>query len=112
MTGWELDSGVERQAERPYTFEIPPEAVRSRLVPWCFAKLMFRMQTDDGERVERMWVKITGYRETAYVAELINEPASAGAPVHKGMEVEFLPDHIIDCEPPENWNPETKQYED
>ena len=57
--GWQLESGVERRAEAPDTFEIPDEAVRSRLVPTSYAKLIFTLRDPEGPQVERMWVHIT-----------------------------------------------------
>src|SRR4051794_7930881 len=72
--GWQLESGVERHAEAPDTFEMPDEAIRSRLVPTCTAKLIFTLRGADGPRVERMWVEITGYTDTGYVGVLNNEP--------------------------------------
>jgi uncharacterized protein YegJ (DUF2314 family) len=110
--GWQLESGVARHAEAPDTFEIPNDSIRSRLVPGCDAKLIFTLQGHDGPQVERMWVRITGYTETGYVGVLNDEPRTAGAPIALGEPVEFGPDHIIDALPPENWNPETGEYED
>jgi uncharacterized protein YegJ (DUF2314 family) len=110
--GWQLESGVERHAEAPETFEIPEEEIRSRLVPTCLAKLIFALRSAEGPQVERMWVQITGYTETGYVGVLDNDPRTPDAPIAAGQVVEFGPDHIIDAEPPVNWNPETRQYED
>lgn len=110
--GWQLESGVERHAEAPDTFEIPEEAVRSRLVPTSDAKLIFTLRGVDGLQVERMWVRITGYTDTGYLGVLNNEPRTPGAPIALGQVVEFGPDHIIDALPPANWNPETREYED
>jgi hypothetical protein len=104
--GWQLESGVERHAEAPETFQIPDKQVRTRLVPTCGAKLIFAMQTDAGIQVERMWVQITGYTDVGYVGELLNQPRSSGAPLRPGDRVEFEPDHVIDAEPPPNWDPE------
>jgi len=42
--GWQLESGVERHADAPDTFEIPDEAVRSRLAPTSDAKLIFTLR--------------------------------------------------------------------
>jgi len=110
--GWQLESGIARHVEAPDTFEIPDESIRSRLVPGCDAKLIFTLQGRDGVRVERMWVRITGYTDTGYVGVLDSEPRTAGAPIAVGVQVEFDPDHIIDAMPPENWNPETGEYDD
>ena len=106
---WQLESGVERHAEAE-TFAIPEEAVRSRLVPTCDAKLIFTMRGPDGPQVERMWVHITGYTNWGYVGVLNNEPRTPDAPIALGQVVEFGPDHIIDALPPANWNPETRDY--
>ena len=59
-----------------------------------------------------MWVQITGYTESGYVGGLDNDPRTPDAPIAAGQVVEFGPDHIIDAEPPVNWNPETREYED
>lgn len=58
-----------------------------------------------------MWVHITGYTETGYAGVLLNQPRASDAPVAPGHRIEFGPDHIIDALPPENWNPETGEYE-
>jgi hypothetical protein len=110
--GWQLESGVERHAEAPDTFGIPDEAIRSRLVPDCDAKLIFTLRGVSETQVERMWVRVTGYTDTGYVGTLNNEPRLEGAPISLGQRVEFGPDHVIDALPPENWNPETGEYEE
>jgi uncharacterized protein YegJ (DUF2314 family) len=74
--------------------------------------LIFTIRGNDGVGVERMWVRITGYTDTGYLGELNNTPKMAGAPIAPGERVEFGPDHIIDTLPPENWNPETGEYEE
>jgi hypothetical protein len=109
--GWQLESGVERHAEAPDSFEIPDESVRSRLVPTSDAKLIFTLRGPDGPQLERMWVQITGYSDTGYIGVLNNEPRTQGAPIALGQTVEFGPDHIIDALPPANWNAETGDYE-
>jgi uncharacterized protein YegJ (DUF2314 family) len=110
--GWQLESGVARHAEAPDSFEIPDVSIRSRLVPGCDAKLIFTLQGCDGLQVERMWVRITGYTDTGYSGVLNNEPLTTGAPIALGEQVEFGADHIVDALPPNNWNPETGEYED
>lgn len=82
--GWQLESGVERHAEAPETFEIPDEAVRSRLVPTSAAKLIFTLRGAEGPQVERMWVQITGYTESGYLGVLTTtraQPARPSRPV-------------------------------
>ena len=59
-----------------------------------------------------MWVRITGYTDIGYAGVLNNEPQIPDAPIGLGDRVEFGPDHIIDALPPENWNPETREYEE
>jgi uncharacterized protein YegJ (DUF2314 family) len=59
-----------------------------------------------------MWVRITGYTETGYVGVLNNDPRTIDSPIACGERVEFMPEHVIDALPPENWNPETGEYED
>ncbi len=108
--GWELLSGVERHAEAPATFEIPDEAVRTRLVPGCDAKLIFALRGRDEVCVERMWVQIVGYTETGYAGVLNNEPRTPDTSLALGDRIEFGPDHVIDVLPPSNWDPKTKEY--
>jgi hypothetical protein len=109
--GWQLESAVDRHAEAPETFEIPPEAVRSRLVPESDAKLIFTLRAADGTVVvERMWVHITGYTDHGYEGVLNNEPRTPRVPISLGERVTFGPDHIIDSLPPESWDPETRTY--
>jgi hypothetical protein len=110
--GWQLDSGVARHAEAPDSFEIPEESIRTRLVPGCLAKLIFTLRGTDGVGVERMWVQITDCTEAGYVGFLDNDPETPGSPVVAGDRVAFTPDHVIDAEPPVNWNPKTGEYED
>jgi uncharacterized protein YegJ (DUF2314 family) len=109
--GWHLESGVERHAEAPDTFEIPDDSIRSRLVPGCDAKLIFTLNSCDGPQVERMWVRITGYTETGYAGVLNSTPRTQDASLALGDRVEFGPDHVIDALPPENWNPKTGEYD-
>ena len=105
-------NGVELHRAAPTTFEIPTEERRSRLVPESDAKLVFRMRAaDDRVVVERMWVRVTGYTEDAYEGVLMNDPVSQGVLLRFGDRVVFGPDHVIDALPPENWNPQTGQYE-
>src|SRR5581483_186874 len=110
--GWQLESGVELNAEAPDTFGIPDEAIRTSLVPDCDAKLIFALRGVNGTQVERMWVRVTGYTDTGYVGTLNNAPRLEGAPISLGQRVEFEPVYVIDAPPPENWNPETSEYED
>jgi hypothetical protein len=109
--GWQLENAVERHRAAPDTFEIPDEQIRSRLVPGCDAKLIFTLHGPAGTSVERMWVRITGYTDRGYLGELNNDPRMEDAPIASGAPVEFGPDHVIDALPPENWNPETGEYE-
>lgn len=110
--GWQLESGVERHAEAPETFEIPEEEIRATVGPNVLSKAHLHLAERRGPTVERMWVQITGYTESGYVGVLDNDPRTPDAPIAAGQVVEFGPDHIIDAEPPVNWNPETREYED
>jgi uncharacterized protein YegJ (DUF2314 family) len=107
-----LESGVELHAEAPDTFAIPDEAIRSGLVPGCDAKLIFTLRGVREMQVEQMWVRVTGYTDTGYVGTLNNEPELEGAPISLGERVEFEPGHVIDALPPEDWNPETGEYDE
>jgi hypothetical protein len=110
--GWQLESGVERQAEAAESFEIPDESIRSRLVPGCEAKLIFTLRGHDGPQVERMWVRITGFTDPGYAGVLNNVPRTQDAPIGLRDRVEFGPSHIIDALPPEDWTLETSEYEE
>lgn len=105
--GWRLESGAERHAEAPDTFELPAESIRTRLVPSCDAKLIFTLRGADGDQVERMWVRITSVTDDGYVGVLNSEPKTKGARIALGDRVEFGPDHVIDALPPESWSSES-----
>ena len=107
--GWELLSGVERHAQNPTTFEIPDEAIRTRLVPGCDAKLIFELRGRDDVRVERMWVRIVGRTPTGYAGVLNNQPRTPGTSLALGDRVEFGPEHVIDVLPPEDYEPNMEQ---
>lgn len=109
--GWQLEDGVAQHAMAPETFDIPDESIRRRLVPGCDAKLMFTLCTKTGDHVERMWVRITGYTDIGYAGVLRNEPRASDAPVTPGDRIELGANHVIDALPPENWSPETGEYE-
>lgn len=109
MTCERLTESVSQPCRRDSSlaFQIPTEDLRSRLVPECDAKLIFRLRTPDGQEVvERMWVQITGYTETGYAGVLDNEPKSEAAPLRFGDRVEFQPEHVIEAMPPERWSKE------
>ena len=89
-----LDSGVERHAETPDTFQIPPQADRENLKPGDLAKIIFRIEIGDDVYVERMWVKLSEVRPEFYVGLLDNDPYCTDE-LRSGMRVEFHADHVI-----------------
>ena len=102
--GWCLDDGEERHAAAPETFWIPSREARRGLYPGCGVKLIFRIDTPDGDEVERMWVVATqrdadGER---YMGVLDNTPFSEFAPgrLEPGFELPFEPRHVVDIGDP------------
>ena len=89
-----LDSGVERNAHTPDTFQIPSEEKRTGLKRDDLAKLIFRIQIDDEEHVERMWVRVTEILPEYYVGLLDNDPICTNE-IRSGMTVVFHSDHVI-----------------
>jgi hypothetical protein len=57
------------------TFGLPPDNERKAIVPGQFVKVVFNFQ---GEMSERMWVKVTDYREGKgsgkFIGSLDNNP--------------------------------------
>ena len=110
---WELESGEERSAAYPDTFEIPPLEHRTQLRRGLAAKLMFVIETKDETGtvdvgVERMWVYVTENLGDGYLGVLDNDPASYEASddiyLVLGAEVPFGPEHVIQiAQPPDDY---------
>lgn len=105
--GWQLESGEARHAETPDTFQIPSRDQRESLVAGDAAKLLFDIEADgeDGiERgVERMWVIVRRRVGALYVGVLDSTPASIEPDpefLARGQEILFGPEHIIDISSP------------
>jgi hypothetical protein len=99
--GWMLVSAEERHAAHPETFEIPARVDRETLVPGVAAKLLFHIETKEGNRVidrgvDRMWVIVTTITpEGRYVGVLDNDPGlSEGLNLHEGDLIAFGPEHV------------------
>jgi hypothetical protein len=82
--GWQLESGVDRHAEAPDTFEIPDEAGPIAVGPDQRREADLHLARRKWPQVERMWVNITGYTEAGYVGVSDNEPRTPGAPIALG----------------------------
>jgi len=105
--GWRLDDGEERHAEAPETFWIPSPEAREGLYPGCLAKLIFRLETPNGDEVERMWVVVTDRIESGeYLGVLDNTPCSEAGPgrLEPGFELPFEPYHVIDIRDPNDYS--------
>ena len=82
LVSWSLDDGEAAHQESPDSFWMPPKEERESLRPGDIVKLMFRMILRDPgsgaeqEKVERMWVGVTGRDGRGYVRALDNDPHS------------------------------------
>ena len=100
LISWTLDDGEAVHREAPDTFWMPPLEDRESLRPGAIVKLMFRMVLRDPgtgqeqEKVERMWVCVTGRDGDGYVGALDNDPFST-KDLAAGNEVRFEPRHVI-----------------
>lgn len=110
---WALISGEARHADSPNSFWIPALEERMSLTVGKAAKLIFEIETkgENGEverTAERMWVVVTELASPYFIGRLTNQPASAaetdGFYLKQGVEVPFLPEHVIDIdEPPDEF---------
>ena len=104
--GWTLESGEERHALSPKTFEIPSRARRESLCPGDAAKLLFDIETRDAGRVvdrgvERMWVIVKTKAKGLYIGILDSDPGIAkGLTLRPGTEVLFGVEHVISIDRP------------
>jgi len=106
--GWTLVSGEERHTLHPETFPIPGRSQRESLSPGDAAQLLFDIETREGggvvdRGVDRMWVIVKRRQGEGYCGVLDSDPGEAdGLPLRPGVEVTFLPEHVISIErPPE-----------
>ena len=84
---------MDRAAEAPDTFEIPPPHIRASIKVGEVAKLLFWLRGDDGPVCERMWVEVIEETENGYIGQLTNEPRTPGV-IEPGTLVAFTPDHV------------------
>jgi hypothetical protein len=100
--GWCLDDGEQIHEGAPDTFFIPDLALRKRLQPGDFAKLIFRISVggDEPVSVERMWVIVRECVPGGYLGMLNNEPyaISENDTFWPGTELPFEYRHIIAIE--------------
>ena len=100
LISWTLDDGDAVHRDAPETFWMPPLDERESLRPGAIVKLMFRMVLRDPatgqeqEKVERMWVGVTGRDGHGYVGALDNDPFYT-KDLAAGDEVRFEPRHVI-----------------
>ena len=116
---WQLTSGESRNAAAPDSFPIPTLEERSSLEPGQAAKLIFEVEANEPDgrvttSTERMWVVITERTSDGYIGILDNEPCSYAASddfyLGRGVEIPFLPMHVISIElPPEAYVAELRK---
>jgi hypothetical protein len=94
--GWELESAEERNVQYPH-FQIPDREERANLGPGRRVKLLFLFLDHSAPTplasCERMWVTITGVRDSQYVGVLESMPSTSEV-LKEGDVVEFDPEHI------------------
>jgi hypothetical protein len=104
--GWMLVSAEEREAAHPETFQIPTKIDRQTLVPGVAAKLLFHIETKEGDRVidrgvDRMWVIVAAVTPEGYMGVLDNDPGlSDGLNLRAGDVILFGPEHVAAIEYP------------
>lgn len=95
-----LEDGVQKNAENPLTFYLPPAAERENVPVGHHVKLIFTDTYSPGVKSERMWVKVTGpLVDGKYQGYIDNDPVVVDA---QYMDtVVFEPRHIINVLAPE-----------
>lgn len=99
--GWTLVSAEARQNEYPDSFPIPDRIERENLTTGDAAKLLFDIETREGQRVvdrgvDRLWVIVKRRVGYHYIGVLDSDPGvSPGLTLGPGTEVFFGPEHII-----------------
>jgi uncharacterized protein YegJ (DUF2314 family) len=100
LVSWSLDDGEAAHQESPDSFWMPPKEERESLRPGDIVKLMFRMilrnpgSGVEQEKVERMWVGVTGRDGRGYVGALDNDPHYT-KDLAAGDEIRFEARHVI-----------------
>jgi hypothetical protein len=104
--GWQLLSAEARNAAHPQTFQIPSRDKRASLQPGDGAKLLFDIETLDGEHVvdrgvDRMWVIVKARTEYGYIGVLDSDPGKAeNLRLREGDHITFGPEHIAEIATP------------
>jgi hypothetical protein len=105
--GWELESAVERHRQHPETFEIPSEDELSTLGPGWQAKLLFWFTDGSDAQCERAWVTIEEVVSPGtFRGRLASPPASSGAPLQLGAQVEFASSDVCGINQQPEWQEE------
>lgn len=89
-----LLSGERAHSEHPDSFPIPAAEARRGLKRGALVKLMFRIQTAQATRTERMWVAVSGKRGETYLGVLDNDPTTTTT-IRSGLKVAFEARHVI-----------------
>lgn len=95
---YSLDDAEERNRQSPDTFKIPTRDARDNLEAGHIVKLLFAINVDGDETVERMWVIVERRDGGGYLGRLDNQPASTDK-MPPGMAVRFQARHVIDIHP-------------
>jgi len=104
--GWTLFSAEDRHAQQPDTFHLPSREARESLVRGDGAKLLFEIETRDGDRVidrgvDRMWVIVKGRTGSDYIGVLDSDPGFAGGlNLHTGQLITFRSEHVAEIDRP------------
>jgi uncharacterized protein YegJ (DUF2314 family) len=105
-----LESAEQYAADAPATFLIPSRAERESLAPGDAAKLLFDIETRDGDRVidrtvHRMWVIIKVRTDSGYMGVLDNDPGDPeNRTLREGDLVVFGPEHVANVgRPPRDY---------
>ena len=104
--GWMLISAEDRHAAHPETFEIPRREERESLSPGEGVKLLFDIETREGDRVidrgvDRLWVIVKRRTGLSYLGVLDSDPGSReGVNLHEGDDIGFGPEHVAAIDRP------------
>lgn len=92
---FEFEDAVQMNKREPRHFQIPSEQRISNLVSGDLVKLIFifKFETEDGCRAERMWVEITQFDGSSFKGILTNKPYYIKE-VKVGSEIVFEKKHI------------------
>ena len=110
---WHLISAEARHLAAPETFLIPSLQERESLKLGQGAKLVFEIESEDEEGTitqdcERMWVVVSEIVPPYFIGRLTNQPVGieddSAFYLKEGVEVPFLPEHVIEIDqPPEDF---------